>query len=58
MATPNETLNVTFDQPIPFPLRGPYDYILMTAPNGDVHRVYLKEDEGHIVLIPSQDPEE
>lgn len=58
MATPNETINVTFDQPITFPLRGPYDYILMVADDDTIHRIELVKQGSTYYLRPVQAAEE
>ena len=58
MATPNETLNVTFETPITFPTRGPYDYLLMTADDDTVHRIELVEVSGTYYLRPKQEAED
>jgi len=57
MATPNETIHVTFDMPLPFPSKGPYEYLLMVADDDTVHRIELQEINGAYYLKPKQEAE-
>ena len=57
MATPNETINVTFDMPLTFPTRGPYDYLLITADDDTVHKLEIQEVNGGYYLRVKQEAE-